>query len=110
MLLAVELIRNKRNQLAIPELAIVGLAERRYVFVVSKGDQGLQVKTRDVVVGVRDDSVAEILDGLDAGERVVVNGVHRLREGAAIKIGDDTARGTMPRGKGQPSKGGRMPQ
>jgi len=53
------------------------------VFVV--GDDGM-AKARAVVVGVEQGGRAEIVSGLAAGDRVVVEGQGRLRAGAKVKV------------------------
>ncbi|MCD6499453.1 MAG: efflux RND transporter periplasmic adaptor subunit [Deltaproteobacteria bacterium] len=47
---------------------------------------GDKVKAQDVVIGERQDDFVEIRKGLDAGQRIVVLGVFRLRDGSHIKI------------------------
>ncbi len=46
---------------------------------------------KPVQVGFMDDTHTEILQGLDAGERVVVKGQRSLKDGAKIKILDAAA-------------------
>ncbi len=47
---------------------------RKVVFVV----KGQKVERRDVVLGLGDDKIIEVRDGLEAGERVVVRGLETL--------------------------------
>jgi RND family efflux transporter MFP subunit len=50
------------------------------------------VSTRAVAVGPRDDGMVAITDGIKAGERVVVVGVHSLTPGQTVKIQDAPGR------------------
>jgi multidrug efflux system membrane fusion protein len=52
------------------------------------------------------DSARTVIDsGLEAGESVVIDGVDRLRDGAAIRLVD--AKATAGAGDGAPAQGGR---
>jgi multidrug efflux pump subunit AcrA (membrane-fusion protein) len=46
------------------------------------------VSTREVTVGAPDGGMVTITDGIKAGERVVVVGVHSLTPGQTVKIQD----------------------
>ena len=61
---------------------------RHEVFVL-KGDR---VKARQVVLGERRRGIIEIRKGLSAGEKVVVLGVFRLRDGAKVRVADKIGR------------------
>jgi multidrug efflux pump subunit AcrA (membrane-fusion protein) len=53
------------------------------VFVVDK-DSKAQI--RPIQVGIRLAGKAEVLKGLEAGEKVVVEGVQKLRPGGPVKL------------------------
>lgn len=55
---------------------------RKFVMVV--GDDG-KAAYREVVLGPSVDGLRVVRTGLKAGERIVVNGLHRVRPGAAIQ-------------------------
>jgi membrane fusion protein (multidrug efflux system) len=80
MLLTVRLLQPEREALAIPEIALVQVGARSYVYRVA-GDKVEQV---EVKAGARRRGAVEILEGLAAGERIVVEGTVKLRPGAAI--------------------------
>ncbi|MFQ5347105.1 MAG: efflux RND transporter periplasmic adaptor subunit [Rhodothalassiaceae bacterium] len=83
MLLTVEVISRKRRSLAVPEEAIVPIGRAQYVFVVTGENT---TERRQVSTGIRRPGVVEILDGLEAGETVVVAGALRLRPGQPVRI------------------------
>ncbi len=63
-----------------------------YVYLVESGADGnTTVKLRNVVTGARHHDRIAIRDGLEAGDRVVLEGLDRLRDGANVRIthGDD---------------------
>ena len=78
MFLNVSLANDEREALVIPEEALTPEAERQYVFVVADG----KAQRREVRIGGRRPGSVEILAGLEAGERVIVEGTQKVRDGA----------------------------
>jgi membrane fusion protein (multidrug efflux system) len=81
MFLNVSLANDEREALIIPEEALSPEAERQFVFVVADG----KVSRREVRIGGRRPGTVEIVAGLSAGERVVVEGTQKVRDGASVK-------------------------
>ena len=50
-----------------------------------------KVKIRSIKVGATDGDVTVIEDGLKPGDRVVLEGTDRLRDGGAVEVVNDTA-------------------
>lgn len=103
MLMLVTLASRERNGLTVPEEAILSRGRDHHVFVVA-GDDELSAERRSVRLGMRLPGHVEILDGLEAGERVVIHGGFRLSDGDAIQIraevdGDDSLAGVLSRGR-----------
>jgi len=86
MFLNVALANDEREALIIPEEALSPEAERQFVFVVVDG----KVSRREVRIGGRRPGSVEIIAGLSAGERVVVEGTQKVREGSSVKGTDRT--------------------
>jgi membrane fusion protein (multidrug efflux system) len=80
MFLNVSLANDEREALVIPEEALTPEAERQYVFVVADG----KVSRREVRIGGRRPGSVEVIAGLSAGERVIVEGTQKVREGASV--------------------------
>ena len=57
-------------------------------FVYALADDSI-VSKRDVVTGQSDESHTTITKGLAAGDRVVIDGVDRLRDGAKVRLADE---------------------
>jgi membrane fusion protein (multidrug efflux system) len=74
-------IGKRRGCITVPERAIVALQGKTFVWVV--GDDG-KVAQRPVVTGEQVGGVFVINEGLKAGEKIVVEGVHKLREGIPV--------------------------
>jgi len=80
----VDIARGERQVLALPESALIPEGNRQFVFVVS--EDGLTVSRKQVEIGIRYQGRVEISAGLEAGEKVVVHGVQKLRDGAGVQI------------------------
>lgn len=60
-----------------------------FVFVVGEDERGRRVaRRRDVRLGARYGSAFEIVEGIAAGDRVVVEGQHLLRDGTLIRVSE----------------------
>lgn len=82
MLLDVGVERAARETLAIPELALQQSGANASVFRVEAGNK---VKQVPVKIGARRRGEVEIVSGLKAGDRIVVDGTVKLRDGSAIQ-------------------------
>jgi RND family efflux transporter MFP subunit len=77
--------------LLVPDAAIGSEQVRKYVLVV--GDDGM-VKQKYVTLGQIDDGLRVIKDGLDANDRVIVNGLMRARAGIKVNAQEQGAPAT----------------
>jgi membrane fusion protein (multidrug efflux system) len=71
-----------RTAVTIPESALVS---RGSDFLVFKADNGKAKETK-VLAGRRENGFVEILEGVEAGQQVVIAGQARLRDGADVEI------------------------
>jgi membrane fusion protein (multidrug efflux system) len=95
MLMTVSLLKNQRKVLAVTEQSLVPVEDRQYVFVISADNKA---ERREVKTGARQPGFVEVLSGLKAGERVVVEGTIRLRPGGTVRIqGEDEDKEKKPR-------------
>ena len=85
MLMTVVLHKNPREALLVPESAIVSVGRKSYVFRIDAA-AGNRVERREIVVGARRAGEAEVLAGLDAGDRVVAHGTQRVRDGQVVAV------------------------
>ncbi|WP_295963452.1 efflux RND transporter periplasmic adaptor subunit [uncultured Xanthomonas sp.] len=81
MLMDVRLYRPARQALVIPEIAVVQVGRDAFVYRV--GVDATVART-DVRTGARRDGLVEIVDGLQSGQRIVVEGTGKLRPGVAV--------------------------
>ena len=79
------------NALTIPSAAVQRGAPGLYAYVV---DADSTVRIRPLKLGPTEGDRVQVLDGLAANDRVVVDGVDKLRDGAAVDLIDSTNAGT----------------
>ena len=72
----------RENSVLIPEQSIVVSGDTQYVFVVVDG----RAARRDIVTGQYVKGDIEVVSGLSPAEIVVIGGVQKIRDGAAVKI------------------------
>ncbi|WP_439859546.1 efflux RND transporter periplasmic adaptor subunit [Pseudomonas sp. MBLB4136] len=108
------LLPGAATQVVVPETAITYTLYGNSVYVITEkrdadgqpemgtpGQPQLMVERRFVETGERRDGRVVILDGLQAGERVVTAGQLKLDNGAHVAIAADPADASAPAGAGQ---------
>ncbi len=80
------LVEIRKDRILIPAVAIQRGPQGTYVYVI-KEDQTADV--RPVTVGVIEATQASVESGLSEGERVVVDGVDKLRAGSKVKVNSE---------------------
>lgn len=85
-LMTVEVRRNTRNHPAVPGAALTRLRDDTFVFVIQNVNQNSNAEQRSVELGIRDGDLVEVLSGLEVGEQVVAEGVHRVRHGMPVSV------------------------
>ena len=88
MLVNVALGQPQREALVVPEIAVVQVGRDSFVFRV-KADAS--VEQAMVRTGSRDAGRVEIIEGLKPGERIVVEGMGKLRPGMKVSEAEATA-------------------
>jgi membrane fusion protein (multidrug efflux system) len=88
-------VAEKENAILVPARAIQELQGANTVMVV---DQENKVALRTIKVGDKVDKDVVVLDGLNAGERVIVEGMQKVRPGG--QVNPQIAGVTTPRAGG----------
>jgi membrane fusion protein (multidrug efflux system) len=87
MFMSVDLQRDRGLLIVAPEQAIVPEGTKQYVFVVAD-----DVATkRQVQLGRRIPGFVAIDSGLEAGESVITEGTHKVRDGGAVEVAGQSA-------------------
>ncbi|MEZ5962050.1 MAG: efflux RND transporter periplasmic adaptor subunit [Hyphomonadaceae bacterium] len=99
MLLTVDVRSNPREALAIPEIAILDQIDGAYVYRVVAREGATAVELVRIRTGQRSGGMAEVLEGLNAGDQVITEGVQSVRPGQPVQLGSpepSAAEGALP--------------
>jgi membrane fusion protein (multidrug efflux system) len=83
MLLTVDLVKDRSQSLIIPEEAVILEKDKKFVLVVTAENT---VEKKEIVTGRRSPGKVEVISGLNAGHRVVVEGITRIRPGISVNV------------------------
>jgi membrane fusion protein (multidrug efflux system) len=81
MFMNVELTKDQRTAVVIPEEALVPEQNKQFVFVI----EGEHARKREVTIGARRPGSVEVVAGLAAGERIIVEGTVKIRDGGEVR-------------------------
>jgi membrane fusion protein (multidrug efflux system) len=109
LLMSVNLLKDPRTALVIPEEAIVPLGRRNYVFVVQDGDPAT-VRRQEIIIGARREGEVEVVDGLQEGLKIVTHGTMNVADGGAVSVesvdtGDESLREMLSPAQTEPASG-----
>ncbi len=83
MLLNIEIIFNEKESIGVPEGSIIQQGTRTVVYKVIEDKT---VSLTEVKTGIRNFGKVEVLSGLNAGDKIVTEGVSKIRDKAQIKL------------------------
>ena len=81
-LLTVKIIYDEIDQIGVPESAVTIQGKTAFVYVVN----GENVDKKNIQIGKRNFGKVSVLDGVSEGDRIVVEGVSKVRDKSKIKI------------------------
>ena len=76
--------QERKNVLTVPEGALVMREDQKTVYVVAEGNRVVQ---KVLKLGEAAGGYVEVLSGVAEGERIIVAGQHKLKDGASIRLG-----------------------
>ena len=83
MLINIEIIFNEKESIGVPEESIIQQGTRTVVYKVIEDKS---VSLTEVKTGIRNFGKVEILSGLSVGDKIVTEGVSKIRDKAQIKL------------------------
>ena len=86
LLMRVDLLKNEREVLVVPEEALTPSGREMHVMVVDRSQSPAVADRRNIAVGARKPGKVEVLDGLAPGELVVVHGALKVRPGQPVRV------------------------
>jgi membrane fusion protein (multidrug efflux system) len=81
MLMSVQVFLQPRQAIVVPEIAVVQVGSESFVYRVKPDGT---VERAVIALGSRREGAVEVTSGLSAGQRIVVEGTVKLREGARV--------------------------
>jgi membrane fusion protein (multidrug efflux system) len=99
MLLTVDIETAPRMSLSVPELAVIGEGDQRFVFTIAADGTAKRIPVR---TGLRSGGRIEIVEGLRPGQQVVTEGVVKVADGMKVRLAgaENAAPGPRPKAKG----------
>lgn len=97
MLMSVLLKSRARQALVIPEEALMPMGSSQFVMLVEEDGPVTRAERREVIIGKRQPGQVEVLEGLQAGQRVITHGNFRTQPGQAVSIKAELAAGESPK-------------
>ena len=83
MFVEATIIKERRNEVpVVPREAVTDRGGKWVVFVL----KGQRVAMKEVVLGLGDDNIVEVREGLAVGERVVVQGLETLTDQTPVRV------------------------
>ncbi len=87
MFVNVDVIVNTHEEaILLPKRALVYAEGKPYVFVLERKDEQTTAKRNAVQLGVSEDDQVEVLEGVDAGDQVIIVGQSTLRDGGTVRV------------------------
>jgi membrane fusion protein (multidrug efflux system) len=83
MLLTVRVVMAERSALVVSENAVYQVQDRAYVFRVGPD---MIAREHQIRIGERRFGLVEVLGGLEEGDRIVTEGIVKLRDGVRVRI------------------------
>jgi len=85
MLLQINLEKRVLSALVVPESAVVPEGDEQFVFVVNSDSKAIKTL---VILGERKPGWVQIVNGLEAGQKVITQGTLRVRDGSPVSVLD----------------------
>jgi len=81
-LLEIKILYNEKNALSIPDTALIMEGNKKFVYQVIENNM---IKKTEIETGIRDQENLEVLEGLTQGDKVVAEGLTKVRPNMKIK-------------------------
>ena len=82
-LLEIEILYNEKSALSIPETALIMEGNKKFIYKIIENNT---IKKTEIKTGVRDQGNLEVIDGLTQGDKVIAEGLNKVRPGMKVKL------------------------
>ncbi|WP_417421960.1 efflux RND transporter periplasmic adaptor subunit [Halomonas sp.] len=86
MLMEVIVQQRVRDAVVLPEAALEPSGDQHYVMLIDQSGDAPRLERHEVVIGERRYGQVEILEGINAGDLVVVHGLQLARDGLEVRL------------------------
>lgn len=86
LLMTIDLIKNERQALVIPEEALIKRGNQNFVFIPKEIEGKLVASETEIEIGSRRRGDIEVLSGLSENDKVINHGALKIKDGAEISI------------------------
>ena len=81
-LLEIEIFYNKKNALSVPDTSIMYEGSKKFIYKVIQNNM---IKKIEIDTGVRNKGNLEVLSGLSKGDKIIAEGLTKVRPGMKVK-------------------------
>ena len=81
-LLEIEILYNEKNALSVPDTSVMYEGNKKFIYKIVENNM---LKKIEVKTGVREQGNIEILNGLIAGDKIIAEGLTKVRPGMKVK-------------------------
>ena len=81
-LLEIEILYNEKNTLGVPDTSIMYEGSKKFIYKIIENNM---IKKTEVETGVRNMGNLEILSGLNEGDKIIAEGLTKVRPGMKVK-------------------------
>ena len=82
-LLEIEIFYNEKNALSVPDTSIMYEGSKKFVYKIIENNM---IKKIEIETGIRSKGNLEVLSGLSEGDKVVAEGLTKVRPGIKVKL------------------------
>ena len=81
-LLEIEIFYNEKNSLSVPDTSIMYEGSKKFIYKIIENNK---IKKTEIETGVRNKGNLEILSGLSKGDKIIAEGLTKIRPGMTVK-------------------------
>tara|TARA_B100001123_G_C15051311_1_gene923717 strand:+ start:19 stop:888 length:870 start_codon:yes stop_codon:yes gene_type:complete len=81
-LLEIEILYNEKNSLSVPDTSIMYEGNKKFIYKLIADNM---IKKIEIETGIRNKGNLEILSGLNAGDKIIAEGLTKIRPGMKVK-------------------------
>jgi len=81
-LLEIEILYNEKNALSVPDTSIMYEGNKKFIYKLMADNM---IKKIEIETGIRNKGNLEILSGLNAGDKIIAEGLTKIRPGMKVK-------------------------